>query len=56
MKPVHESIQAEGGEKDFPCYWSGTTHAGLSRASTAAYVAFGRSFGWMREGGPAGTH
>jgi hypothetical protein len=39
---------AEGGTKDYPCYWSGTTHAGLSRASTAAYVAFGRSFGWMR--------
>ncbi|MHC4440638.1 MAG: Lcl C-terminal domain-containing protein, partial [Planctomycetota bacterium] len=42
------SFIAEGGQKDYPCYWSGTTHAGLSRASTAAYVAFGRSFGWMR--------
>jgi len=38
---------AEGGQEDYPCYWSGTTHASLSRASTAAYVAFGRSFGWM---------
>jgi len=42
------SFIAEGGKKDFPCYWSGTTHASLSRASTACYVAFGRSFGWMR--------
>ena len=40
---------AESGKKDFPNYWSGTTHASLSRASTAAYVAFGRSFGWMQD-------
>ena len=49
IDPVFEatSFAAEGGREDYPCYWSGTTHAGLSRASTAAYVAFGRSFGWM---------
>jgi len=41
------SFTAEGGKRDFPNYWSGTTHASLSRASTASYVAFGRSFGWM---------
>ena len=50
VDPVFQttSFIAEGSQKDYPCYWSGTTHAGLSRASTAAYVAFGRSFGWMR--------
>ena len=50
IDPVFQttSFIAEGGEKDYPNYWSGTTHASLSRASTAAYVAFGRSFGWMR--------
>jgi len=42
------SFIAEGGKADYPCYWTGTTHASLSRASTAAYVAFGRSFGWMQ--------
>ncbi len=42
------SFRAEGGQRDFPNYWSSTTHAGLFRASTAAYVAFGRSFGWMQ--------
>jgi len=50
------SFIAEGGKEDFPCYWSGTTHASLSRAGTACYVAFGRSFGWMpnrRTGGYA---
>lgn len=51
INPVFEatSFIAEGGRKDYPFYWSGTTHAGLSRANTAAYVAFGRSFGWMRD-------
>lgn len=50
IDPVFQttSFIAESGKKDFPCYWSGTTHASLSRASTACYVAFGRSFGWMR--------
>ena len=49
IDPVFQttSFAAEGGEEDYPCYWTGTTHASLSRASTAAYVAFGRSFGWM---------
>jgi hypothetical protein len=42
------SLIAEDGQEDYPFYWSGTTHAGLSRVSSAAYVAFGRSFGWMR--------
>ncbi|MHC4205291.1 MAG: Lcl C-terminal domain-containing protein [Planctomycetota bacterium] len=50
IDPVFQttSFIAEGGQEDYPFYWSGTTHAGLSRASTASYVAFGRSFGWMR--------
>ena len=42
------SFIAESGKMDYPFYWTSTTHASLSRASTAAYVAFGRSFGWMR--------
>jgi len=50
IDPVFQatSFIAEGGQKDYPYYWSGTTHASLARASTAAYVAFGRSFGWMQ--------
>jgi len=50
IDPVFQttSFIAESGQKDYPFYWSGTTHASLSRASSAAYVAFGRSFGWMR--------
>lgn len=50
IDPVFETTRfiAEGGQKDYAYYWSGTTHAGVGRASAAAYVAFGRSFGWMR--------
>jgi hypothetical protein len=50
IDPVFQttSFITESGQKDYPFYWSGTTHASLSRASTAAYVAFGRSFGWMQ--------
>jgi hypothetical protein len=50
IDPVFQttSFITESGKMDYPFYWSGTTHASLSRASTAAYVAFGRSFGWMR--------
>ncbi|MCP4375831.1 MAG: DUF1566 domain-containing protein, partial [bacterium] len=58
INPVFQatSFVAEGKKKDFGNYWSGTTHASVSRASTACYVAFGRSFGWMqnrRSGGYA---
>ncbi|MFW6163421.1 MAG: DUF1566 domain-containing protein, partial [Planctomycetota bacterium] len=51
IDPIFEvtTITNEGGKADAPCYWTGTTHAGLSRASTAAYVAFGRALGWMRD-------
>lgn len=51
IDPVFEvtSFTAESGKKDYPNYWTGTTHASTTRASTAAYVAFGRSFGWMQD-------
>jgi len=41
-------IENEGGRPDFPYYWTSTTHASATRSSSAAYVAFGRSLGWMR--------
>ncbi|MEA3366926.1 MAG: DUF1566 domain-containing protein [Planctomycetota bacterium] len=43
------AIRNEGGKPDAPWYWSSTTHAGAFRASAAAYVAFGRSLGWMQD-------
>ncbi len=41
-------VTNEGGENDFPWYWTGTSHAGEADRSVAAvYVAFGRALGWM---------
>jgi len=43
------SITNEAGQADYPCYWSGTTHANWTDMSGAhgAYVAFGRTMGYM---------
>jgi hypothetical protein len=41
------AIKNEAGKKDYPFYWTGTTHASLHGGATAAYVAFGESPGWM---------
>ena len=42
------SIKDEGGEKNYPYYWTGTTHATLHQGDKAVYIAFGTSPGWMR--------
>jgi len=49
IAPVFDctTITNEAGQADFPCYWSGTTHAGLRGGGAAMYVAFGRASGWM---------
>lgn len=49
MDPIFEvtSITNEGGKKDYPFYWSSTTHARLHSGAAASYVAFGESLGWM---------
>jgi hypothetical protein len=49
IDPVFEvtAIKNEAGQKDFPYYWSSTTHASLDRASSAVYIAFGRALGLM---------
>ncbi len=43
------SITNEAGQIDYPCYWSGTTHANWTgnSGSFGAYVAFGRAMGYM---------
>ncbi len=42
-------ITNEAGQADFPCYWSGATHAnaGPFPGAYAAYMAFGRALGYM---------
>ncbi len=43
------SIVNEAGKKDYPFFWSSTTHLdGPTPATNAAYVAFGRATGKMR--------
>lgn len=42
-------ITNETGQKDFGCYWSGTTHVGPEgTGERAVYLAFGRAMGFMR--------
>lgn len=43
------SIINEGGVKDFPYYWTSTTH--LEGAGQAVYVSFGRALGYMKLNG-----
>jgi ribonuclease BN (tRNA processing enzyme) len=43
------SIINEGGEQDYPYYWSSTTHLdGLVPEAGAVYLAFGKALGKMR--------
>jgi hypothetical protein len=45
------AITDEGGEANYPFYWTGTTHANWTETSGqwAAYVAFGEALGWMQQ-------
>ncbi|MHC4638883.1 MAG: Lcl C-terminal domain-containing protein, partial [Planctomycetota bacterium] len=51
IDPIFEvtSITNEGGRKDYPYYWTSTSHCGVFGAEAAAYMAFGRSLGWMQD-------
>jgi len=51
MDPVFEvtSIKNEGGQKDYPYYWTSTSHVSLSRGSAGVYIAFGRALGFMQD-------
>lgn len=41
-------IPDEGGDSDYPFYWSGTTHENMRFGDNAAYVCFGEALGWMQ--------
>ena len=50
IDPMFEisSITNEAGDKDYPFFWTGTTHATSNgMGGSAAYVAFGRALGYM---------
>ncbi len=48
----------EGGNENYPFYWSGTTHANWTEdpGSAAAYVCFGEALGWMEEPPMSGNY
>ena len=50
IDPIFEvtPITNEDGKKDYPFYWTGTSHCSIFSAEAAVYVAFGRSPGWMQ--------
>ena len=41
------AITNEAGQKDWPWFWTATTHARIHSGDTAAYIAFGRALGFM---------
>lgn len=50
LDPVFETtaIENEAKKKDWPFFWTSTTHLDGPNASQAVYVAFGRAIGQMR--------
>jgi ribonuclease BN (tRNA processing enzyme) len=51
INPIFQTsyITNEGGEKDYPYYWSSTTHLdGRVPEANAVYIAFGKALGEMR--------
>jgi hypothetical protein len=58
IDPLFNSTQItdEGGNADFPFYWSGTTHDNIVNGSNAAYIAFGEALGWMEMPPMSGTY
>ncbi|RKY47476.1 MAG: hypothetical protein DRP88_04385 [Candidatus Neomarinimicrobiota bacterium] len=39
----------EGGNENYPFYWSSTTHVNMQGGKNAAYIAFGEGLGWMTD-------
>ena len=42
------AIANEGGNPDYPFYWTGTTHVEHDASNEAVYLSFGRALGWMQ--------
>lgn len=43
------SIIDEGGNKNYPFYWTSTSHENLQNGRGAVYVAFGEALGWIED-------
>lgn len=44
-------ISDEGGNINYPFYWTSTTHASTRDSSAAVYIAFGEALGFMNDSG-----
>lgn len=51
IDPIFETspIKDEGGNTNYPFYWTSTTHANFIGGNYAAYIAFGEALGWMQD-------
>jgi hypothetical protein len=49
IDPVFQTttIIDEGGKKNYPFYWTSTTHENLQNGGGAVYIAFGETLGWI---------
>ncbi|MFC1741138.1 DUF1566 domain-containing protein [Nanoarchaeota archaeon] len=49
IDPIFDTtdITNEAGKKDYPFFWTGTTHVNERSADSAAYISFGRAMGYM---------
>jgi len=43
----YTTIIDEGGNENYPFYWSSTTHENMTNGGNAAYLCFGEALGWM---------
>ncbi len=48
------TITDEGGETNYPFYWTSSTHTNMMNGMNAVYVCFGEALGWMRD--PLGNY
>ncbi|MCP4114820.1 MAG: DUF1566 domain-containing protein [Desulfobacteraceae bacterium] len=48
------AIMDEGGNTNYPYFWSGTTHKGMHAGDRTVYISFGEALGYMQA--PDGTH
>ncbi len=51
IDPIFQATEIinEDGNRDFPYYWTGTTHVGPKGGQNAVYIAFGRGLGWLTD-------
>ncbi len=51
IDPVFQcsSIIDEGGETNYPFYWTSSTHANMNNGAWGAYICFGEALGWMEQ-------